>query len=56
MTICWLLLLLFHDANVRTFKNIYIKKENEKKKKKKKKKNAILFLARKFSLNMQFSS
>ena len=34
MTICWLLLLLFHDANVRTFKNIYIKKENEKKKKK----------------------
>ena len=48
MTICWLLLLLFHDANVRTFKNIYIKKENEK--------NAILFLARKFSLNMQFSS
>ena len=36
MTICWLLLLLFHDANVRTFKNIYIKKENEKKKKKKK--------------------
>ena len=52
MTICWLLLLLFHDANVRTFKNIYIKKE----KKKKKKKNAILFLARKFSLNMQFSS
>ena len=52
MTICWLLLLLFHDANVRTFKNIYIKKENEKKKKK----NAILFLARKFSLNMQFSS
>ena len=54
MTICWLLLLLFHDANVRTFKNIYIKKENEKKKKKKK--NAILFLARKFSLNMQFSS
>ena len=36
MTICWLLLLPIHDANVRTFKNIYIKKENEKKKKKKK--------------------
>ena len=44
MTICWLLLLLFHDANVRTFKNIYIKKENEKKKKKKKKMQFFFWL------------